>query len=395
MKSAVFAGATALFFHVVLRRHALENRALRSSWVAAEERVRREELARIDEVRLGALMAGLPGFAFMVDEQSRFVYLSPKFEARHGLEAGAGLGRVFDAVLPAGEAGAVRSAVEGSLALGGPAACVEHFGSDEARRVYLTIYFPVPVPDGRRFVGAVGLDITERNGADEAIHKLAGHLLGANDDERRRLARELHDTTAQDLTAIGLGLTRALQLAPVNSPPALHDLVQECVQMVEQSGRGVRAMSYLLHPPLLDEMGLAAALTEFVDGMARRSGLEIHLECPEDFGRLERRCEMALFRVMEAGVGIARRRGTTPVTVDLFREEGWVVLEVRDGGGVEGSAARGAASVKDGGGEMDLLAMKERMRMLGGELVVERHGGEATVRARVPGVVVEGAVGRK
>lgn len=155
--------------------------------------------------------------------------------------------------------------------------------------------------------------------------------------------------------------------------------------MVEQSGRGVRTMSYLLHPPLLDEIGLAAALMEFVDGLARRSGMKVALDCAEDLERLDRRSEMALFRVAQEGVALAHRRGSTaPVRVRVFEERDWVVVEVTDEGvGREGSRKVANPLTEEEEG-MVILGMRERVRQLGGDLDLERQAGRFTVRARVP-----------
>lgn len=180
-------------------------------------------------------------------------------------------------------------------------------------------------------------------------------------------------------------MSRILQLLPGEVPEAVTELVADCMRLVEQSGRDVRTLSYLLHPPLLDEMGLQAALREFVGGLSKRSGMKIEFDCREDFGRLDRDREMALFRIAQESLANARRHASGAVVrVELFREGPNVVLEVSDcGGSMEPERLQ---ALRRGSGSMGVgvLGMRERVRQLGGDLVVDSRAEKMSVRARVP-----------
>jgi signal transduction histidine kinase len=163
------------------------------------------------------------------------------------------------------------------------------------------------------------------------------------------------------------------------------------MRLVEQSGRDVRTLSYLLHPPLLDEMGLPAALREFVAGLSRRSGMKIEFICREDFGRLDRDREMALFRIAQESLANARRHAAeSAVRVELFREGPDVVLEVSDRGGA--MEPERLQALRRGSGTMGVgvLGMRERVRQLGGDLQVDSRAERMAVLARVPAAAPKG-----
>jgi PAS domain S-box-containing protein len=355
------------------------------------DRVRMEEALRESEAKFATFMAHLPGFACIKDQQFRFVFMNTALESSCGLRPEEGLGRTAESLLPVDLATAARVGAEAVFRTGEPVIreeCVERGGEN---RTFLTSHFPIRRADGGVFAGAIAVDITDRKRAEMAFHDLTARLISLQDEERRRLSKELHDTTAQDLTAIGLGLSRILQLLPAECPEQLTELVADCMRLVEQSGRDVRTLSYLLHPPLLDEMGLPAALREFVAGLSRRSGMKIEFICREDFGRLDRDREMALFRIAQESLANARRHAAeSAVRVELFREGPDVVLEVSDRGGA--MEPERLQALRRGSGTMGVgvLGMRERVRQLGGDLQVDSRAERMAVLARVPAAAPKG-----
>jgi PAS domain S-box-containing protein len=236
---------------------------------------------------------------------------------------------------------------------------------------------------GRRLVVA-HQDISELKQAEVSLQELTSRLLQSQDDERRRIARELHDVTAQNLFAITLNLTRLeKQLPPMSDRARL--LLRETLEIGEHSLQEIRTLSYLLHPPLLDQTGLPPALRWYVDGFGKRSGIDIDVVAPDDLSRLPSDVETALFRVLQESLtNIHRHSGARKASVRLTREGGRIVLDVRDDGsgigpGVLDGAAGGVRALGVG-----IPGMRQRLRQLGGDLQIESGSGGTTVIAIVP-----------
>lgn len=202
------------------------------------------------------------------------------------------------------------------------------------------------------------------------LRELSGELMRSQDEERRRLARELHDGVGQNLVAL------QLMLSGSNSAEGYPG----AVQLVEQSLREIRALSYLLHPPLLDQIGLAAALRAYVEGFSSRTGIQVEFHVPQEFGRLERDTETAIFRIVQEGLGnIRKHSGSHSAHLTLARAEGSVVLAMADRG-------RGIPSevLRPGGGGVGLASMRQRTAQLGGNMEVETGPSGTTVTVRLP-----------
>jgi PAS domain S-box-containing protein len=241
---------------------------------------------------------------------------------------------------------------------------------------------------GKTLTLAVIHDVSERKLMDDErervldeLHELAATLVHIQDAERRRIGRDLHDSTGQSLAALELGLTR---LARVVEPlsAAARALVDEGLALARQCSTEIRTASYLLHPPLLDEIGLLSALRWLADGLRQRSGIEIELELPETMNRLPPEHELAIFRVAQEALTNVHRHSKSPsVTIRLFEEDAAVILEVEDSGHgilVVGSSARMADVAALGVG---LAGMRERMRQLGGALSVRTSADGTCVQA--------------
>jgi PAS domain S-box-containing protein len=203
------------------------------------------------------------------------------------------------------------------------------------------------------------------------LQKLSAQLLQVQDKERRRLARELHDDLGQQLSAL------AMTLPTVKGN-------EEATRMAEAAISTVRNLSYLLHPPLLDETGLNAALHWFVEGMMKRSGIEISLTItPPTFPRFEADIETTIFRVVQESLtNVYRHANSTRARVDVEKQSEWIVVRVRDyGRGLPRETTGKSRSSSLGVG---IGGMRERVRQFGGELTVSRAEPGTLVEARIP-----------
>ena len=228
------------------------------------------------------------------------------------------------------------------------------------------------------------LDISELKQAEHALHELSGRLLQLQDEERRRIARELHDSTAQNLAALTMNLTLALDM-PLPGGEKLRRALSDSHDLAQTSLREIRTLSYLLHPPLLDELGLASALKVYVDGLSSRGPLRVELELPPNLGRMPVEVETTLFRLVQESLNnVLRHSGSDSARVSVRRSAGQVELQVADMGcGIES----GALSAMNAGGEklgVGIRGMRERARQLGGQLEIRSNGGGVTVRAALP-----------
>jgi PAS domain S-box-containing protein len=238
--------------------------------------------------------------------------------------------------------------------------------------------------DRGSLVLTVARDVTDRKRAEESVRELSGRLLQLQDDERRRLAREIHDSTAQTLSAITLNLSVVKRYASFDKNQRASKALAESLELARNAGRELRTFSYLLHPPLLDEAGLAQALRWYVDGFAQRTNIRVSLEMPENPGRLPSDLETALFRIVqECLTNIHRHSGSLTAEIRIVQDAERITVEVRDRG--KGLPARsfeqsGAASTLGVG----IRGMRERVRQLGGQVEVMLADPGTLVRAVVP-----------
>ena len=246
-------------------------------------------------------------------------------------------------------------------------------------RYWLVNYFPVREGDFTQ-VGIIAVDVTARRNAEEALRKLSGRLLGIQDQERRRIARELHDSLGQYLA----GLKIAIQMLSARLEPD-DPLVRECTEILDKSIAETRTLSHLLHPPLLDEAGFASAASWFVTGFSQRSGIPVSLDMPPDMPRLPEAVEIALFRVLQESLTNVHRHShaeSAEISVEADAEQ--VTIEVRDHGC--GIPAHILEHIEEESGKLGvgLAGMRERVHELGGVLEVtsDEHG--TSIRATVP-----------
>lgn len=221
----------------------------------------------------------------------------------------------------------------------------------------------------------------------EQVRRLTGRLLQLQDEERRRIARELHDSSGQTLTAIGLELGKLAEQAQGErireAAPDLAEQVEESQKLVRMLHRELRTTSYLLHPPLLDESGLSSAIGWYVQGVSERSGIAIEFEISENFGRLPRNLELVVFRIVQESLtNIHRHSGSERASIRIARVEDAVTMEIEDSG--KGISAEQLAALQAGAAGFGIRAMGERLRPFGGDLQIESEGPGTRVRVYIP-----------
>jgi PAS domain S-box-containing protein len=223
--------------------------------------------------------------------------------------------------------------------------------------------------------GRVKQRTAELDHAQERLRLLSARLLQMQDDERRRIARELHDTAGQILVALNLNLVPVEEELRKTSS-ALVRPVTESLRLIEELSRDLRTMSHLLHPPLLDEAGLQSAVRWYVEGFAERSKIEVDLHLDPGLGRLPAELETAMFRIVqECLTNIHRHSGSSFASIAVNREKHNVTLEIRDRGKGMPMPVRAGVGIQ---------GMGERVRQLGGKLEIESTSGGARVTAIFP-----------
>jgi len=212
------------------------------------------------------------------------------------------------------------------------------------------------------------------------VQDLSSQLLRAQDEERRRISRELHDSTGQLLAALTMNLAR-LKSEQTWSNPDADALIDDTTSMVDEMSRQLRTMSYLLHPPMLDEAGLVSAVKWYLTGFTNRSSIQVNLDCSE-LGRLPSELEITLFRlIQESLTNIHRHSGSKTALIRIHRNDVLLDLEVTDQGRGFNVRNTSDAPVRYGVG---IPGMKERVRRFGGALEIASSPGGTTVKAQLP-----------
>ena len=231
------------------------------------------------------------------------------------------------------------------------------------------------VPRSTRIVG-----LTERT---VALQNLSQRLLKVQDEERRRVARDLHDSTGQTLTALKMSV--AVLEEKLKQNQCTSDVLSEIAALADQALQEIRTTSYLLHPPLLDEAGFNSAAQWYVDGFGKRSGIKVRLDLATKRERLPITIETALFRVLQESLtNVHRHSGALEVSIRFQYEAENVVLEIRDcGRGIPTELLRRLREASSETG-VGLAGMRERLNELNGKLEIESDAHGTSMRAIVP-----------
>jgi PAS domain S-box-containing protein len=298
---------------------------------------------------------------------------------------------------------------------------VYHWADGTERIVDFGLY-PILDPDGNViFLHPTGIDITERTRAEEELRKseeklrvlaeeletqvrtrtreleqrnaevlqqseqlseLSRRLLQAQDQERRHIARELHDSAGQIVTVLGMQLAKIGAFAKQEASQAKKE-VEDCQHLVRQLSQEIRTTSYLLYPPLLDEAGLNQALSWYVEGLSQRSGLEVELGISQGFGRLPRDMELIVYRlVQECLTNIHRHSGSKSAQIRIRREGEKVSLEIQDAG--KGIPAEKLSQLQAQGGGVGIRGMRERIRQFNGTMKISSNRSGTAISFEFP-----------
>lgn len=222
-------------------------------------------------------------------------------------------------------------------------------------------------------------DITSRKEAERSLRQLSGRLLRLQDEERRRIARQLHDTTAQSLAALRMNLSTIKS----SSDHAVKEAVEESIALTDQSIAEIRTLSYLLHPPFIDEAGLLTSLRWYAGGFERRSGISVSLDAPEDLGRLSAAMQTAIFRIMQESLtNIQRHSGSAVAHIRVVKQPEEIRVEIEDQGRGMPEHLRSERALASAG--VGIAAMQERVRELGGRLEIHSHAEGTTIVVVLP-----------
>jgi PAS domain S-box-containing protein len=394
------------------------------------ERVRAEEALKASEARFQAFMHNAPVVAFMKDEAGRVVFLNHAWEQLFGIPVADALGKNDYDLQPPDLAEQFHSADMEVLETGKVKVIPESVpATDGTLRHWMTFKFPIVLPSGARFVGGASVDITERVRAEEELQRyaerlqaLSRQLIEAQEAERRRIARDLHDQIGQALTAIKIDLQVAQhQTATVDEvPPAaapggarrqdnfgqsphkdFAERLDRTIDMVERTIQQVREFSLDLRPSILDDLGLPSALLWYAEEQARRAGFTTELAVEQLPARLSPELEIACFRIaQEAITNVVRHARAAHVAVQLRRTDNKLTLVVSDDGAgfdLRALDSGPTAEVEGGSGKtaearslnriktLGLAGMNERVSLVGGSVSIRSApGAGTTVRATFP-----------
>lgn len=351
--------------------------------VRVQERTRELSLA---ETKFRGLLQSAPDAMIVADRSGRMVLVNSQTEKMFGYRPEELLGREVEMLMPKRfwpaylgppwefiSAPRFRTMGEGLEMYG-----VRKDGHEFPVEISLS---PLETEKGMVITTAVR-DISPRRAMEKASRELSARLLNLQDEERRKIARELHDSAGQMVAALIMNSTQLNRNGGLT--PEQRQFLSDNDAVLQELNKELRTISHLLHPPLLDEAGLSSALNWFVEGFTKRSEITTTLELPPDFGRLDGDSEITIFRIVqECLTNIHRHSGSKKAVVRLTRALGEVRLEVQDEG--QGIPAEKRLSIVGSGPVgVGLRGMRERVHQLGGHLEVQSDGQGTTVCATLP-----------
>jgi PAS domain S-box-containing protein len=351
------------------------------------ERKRAEEARRHSEEQYRTVVETAHDGVVSIDEDSQILFVNPAAVRIFGYEASELIGRPLTMLMPEFLREMHKVGLKRYLATG-----QRHIDWQGIELVGLrknVEEFPVEVSFGevtrerrRIFTGFIR-DIKDRKQAEEELRKLSGRLLRLQDEERRRIGRELHDSTGQDLVALATMVGQLRSSIPPGDRKS-DRLLSECKALAERCIREVRTLSYLLHPPVLDRAGLEDAIRDYVKGFIDRTGIQLELEMSPRVGRMARDIELAVFRVVQESLtNIQRHSGSKQAKIRIHRGSD-LTLEISDfGRGVSASVRKekGEPGFEVGVG---IPSMQERVKLIGGRLEIDSTSHGTSVRVTIP-----------
>ncbi len=351
-------------------------------------RTRAQRALQESEERFRLLLHGVKDYAIvMLDADGRVINWNAGAERIKGYTADEIVGKHFSTFYPREDVAAGRP--ERALQLAVTNGRYEEEGwrvrKDGSRFLASVIINSLRDESGQlRGFAKVTRDITERKEAERRLSELSRRLLTSQEDERRRIGRELHDGVAQTLAAAAINLARVQQAGQQLSAPGRSALV-EGIALVDRTSRDIRTVSYLLHPPLIEEAGLVSALRWYADGFGKRSGIAVNLDMPADMDRLPREMEAALFRIVQESLtNVHRHSASSTVDIQILRADGGVTLRVKDYGQGIANETLEMLGRSEAGVGVGIMGMRERAQLLGGRFDIESGVGGTAVVVTLP-----------
>jgi PAS domain S-box-containing protein len=332
---------------------------------------------------LRALIENSPIAIVVLDAQYRYAMCNPAFEKLFQFTPKE-LSSVDLDDLIAGPGQAEEAAsLSGRVMRGNKVHMVTQRRRRDGMMVDVEIYgIPLMVEDKLAGVYALYQDVTERNKAQTAFREISGQLEHLQQEERRRLARDLHDSTSQELAVLNWNLTRLINLVG-DRDEALKTLVKQTKEIAYECSARIRSVAYLLHPPLLGDSGLMLAIPWLAEGFQQRSGIRVTLEMSPDLGRYRDEIEIAIFRIVQEGLANVLRHSGSPVArISLNSKAGWLELAVSDKG--KRDAHEVLIQARDRRNGVGISGMRERVEQLGGCLRIDCNEEGTTVKATIP-----------
>ncbi len=348
------------------------------------ERKQVEKALRKTEEQCNAILNYSPNLIYLKDVEGRYLLINREYRNAPHVNRDQICGKKDIDIFPPDQAAVFHRSDLDVLRARVPLEFEEVAIHDDGPHTSIVQKFPLFDESGQIYaICGFVIDITERKRMEEELRCLSGRLLHLQDDERRRIARDLHDSTGQNLVALA---TMLGQLRSTVRPTERNarGLISECKAFADRCIREVRTLSYLLHPPMLEEAGLGDAIRDYVMGFSKRSGIRVTLELSPRIGRMTRDVELALFRVVQEGLtNIQRHSGSPQAKIRIDRNANFT-LEISD----EGRGVRSRRRKrKDRNGfqyGVGIPSMQERVKLIGGQIELGSSSRGTSLRVTIP-----------
>lgn len=344
----------------------------------ALDRLSAEAERHASDTRFSAFMEHAPVFAWIKDERFRYVYVNPRARQFLGLSSELAHFKTDFALFPRAHAHRIRTNDEAALQGNSSSETMEDLPQSGGEPRYCWVLrFPLHDAAGRRLLAGMSVDITEKVRADEALRALPHRIIAAQESERRRVARELHDGVSQLLASVRFRLSSIESWLHERADDQLRRDMTRAKGHLDAATREVRAISHNLRPRELDDLGLVAALRSAAADLAEHSGLHVESRLARLRKRLPPEVELAFYRIFqEALANILKHASANRIQIELFRETGGITLRITDNGTGFAAPRRQNRSAR---ASLGLVNMRERAEFISGTLTVKSVPHEGVV----------------